>query len=67
MSATSNTAALLLYAVPLAIFVAIYVMRRRRSERESASRLSEANASGMNEPASLHPRIDPRRCLGSAA
>ena len=67
MSATSNTAALLVYAVPLAFFLALYVMRRRKSERENATRLSEAIASGMNEPASLHPRIDPRRCLGSAA
>jgi thioredoxin reductase/ferredoxin len=63
----SHGTALLLYGVPLAAFIALYVMRRRKRERESAARLSEAQNAGMNEPASLHPRIDPRRCLGSAA
>jgi len=55
------------YAVPLVLFVAIYLLRRRKRERESALRLVDANQTGMNEPASLHPRIDPNRCLGSAA
>ncbi|HET7364130.1 MAG TPA: NAD(P)-binding domain-containing protein [Burkholderiales bacterium] len=49
------------------MILATYVLRRRRHERESRERLTEAVSSGLNEPASLHPRIDPVRCLGSAA
>ena len=67
MSNNINATMLLLYAVPFAAFLALYMKRRRRQERESALRLIEAVQSGMNEPASLHPRIDPRRCLGSKA
>jgi thioredoxin reductase/Pyruvate/2-oxoacid:ferredoxin oxidoreductase delta subunit len=67
MSNNINATMLLLYAVPFAAFLALYMKRRRRQERESALRLTEAVQSGMNEPASLHPRIDPRRCLGSKA
>ena len=67
MSANFHGTTLLLYGVPLLVFIALYVMRRRGRERESVLRLTEAVQSGMNEPASLHPRIDPRRCLGSNA
>lgn len=67
MPNTINTTMLLLYAVPFAAFLVLYMKRRRRHERQSALRLTEAVESGMNEPASLHPRIDPRRCLGSKA
>jgi thioredoxin reductase/ferredoxin len=67
MPNTINATMLLMYAVPLVAFLALYMRRRRHHERESALRLTEAIESGMNEPASLHPRIDPRRCLGSKA
>ena len=67
MLSNFHNSMLLAYAVPLVLFVAIYVLRRRKRERESALRLVDAKQSGMNEPASLHPRIDPNRCLGSAA
>ena len=63
----TNTTMLLMYAVPFAAFLVLYMKRRRRHERDSAVRLNESIESGMNEPASLHPRIDPRRCLGSKA
>jgi putative YpdA family bacillithiol system oxidoreductase len=62
-----NTTALLIYALPFAGMLVWYLAKRRRNERESASRLQEAIEAGLNEPASLHPVIDPRRCLNSRA
>ena len=63
----SSSTALLLYGLPFLIAFVWYVTRRRRSERRSADRLSHALESGLNEPSSLHPVIDPNRCLGSMA
>jgi thioredoxin reductase/Pyruvate/2-oxoacid:ferredoxin oxidoreductase delta subunit len=62
-----NLTTLLIYGLPfLAVFV-WYIARRRRNEREGSARLTEAVEAGLNEPASLHPVIDPRRCLNSMA
>jgi len=43
---------------------AYYVRRTIRRERESAAILHEAVSSGLVEPASLHPVIDPAQCIG---
>ena len=67
MFASVTTPTLLLYCLPFLAIFATYVLRRRRQEREGRQRLTEALSSGLNEPASLHPRVDPVRCLGSAA
>ncbi|HEY8052589.1 MAG TPA: NAD(P)-binding domain-containing protein [Steroidobacteraceae bacterium] len=51
----------LVYGVPaLALFI-WHVRRRRRLERRSAS---VQQLTGAAEPASLHPIIDPARCIG---
>ena len=62
-----DSTALWLYGLPFLVVFAWYVTRWRRSERESAARLTHAIEEGLNEPASLHPVIDPNRCLGSMA
>jgi len=62
-----NTTALLIYALPFAGMLVWYLIRHRSRERESAERLAQAVEAGLNEPASLHPVIDPRRCLNSRA
>jgi len=67
MLATANTTTLLLYGLPFLIVFAVYLMRHRKHERESTVRLTEAIESGLNEPPSLHPVIDPRKCLNSRA
>lgn len=56
---------LLLYGAPLAIAVLVYVVRRRRQQAEAAARLRESISAGLSEPASLHPAVDPTRCLAS--
>jgi len=56
---------LLLYGTPLAIALLVYVVRRGRHQSDAAERLRESVASGLSEPASLHPVVDPTLCLAS--
>lgn len=58
---------LLVYLTPLLLIWAIYLGLRRRAEIRSLATLAEAVEAGLMEPASLHPVIDPARCLGCAA
>jgi thioredoxin reductase/NAD-dependent dihydropyrimidine dehydrogenase PreA subunit len=53
-----------IYGLPLLALVGWYVRRRTRLERASTHALDEAQVSGLIEPASLHPIIDPARCIG---
>ncbi|HIL81002.1 MAG TPA: 4Fe-4S dicluster domain-containing protein, partial [Myxococcales bacterium] len=48
----------------MAAIWSIYAIRRSRRHAKSARLLEEAEASGLTEPSSLHPLIDPSRCLG---
>jgi thioredoxin reductase (NADPH) len=56
-----------LYGLPVAAAVAIHVVRRRRQEAAHARELATAIKAGLTEPVSLHPVIDPLRCIGSAS
>jgi len=60
-----------LYLLPyLALaFVAVgwHLMRRRSRHRTETAALQQAEKAGLNEPPSLHPVVDPNRCLGSGA
>jgi thioredoxin reductase/NAD-dependent dihydropyrimidine dehydrogenase PreA subunit len=54
----------------LAVLVALwwlYVRRQRRIQRGHAEQLQQSLEAGLAEPASLHPVIDPLRCLGSSS
>jgi len=53
-----------LYAAPMVIIWAWYVFRRQRSHREAVLVRDESLEAGLTEPASLHPLIDPNRCIG---
>ncbi len=57
----------LFYLAPLAIIVFIYVRGRNKQESDSVEQLQEAVAAGLTEPPSLHPLIDPKKCLGSGS
>ena len=56
----------MLYALPLAGIVLIYVLRRHRAERGYRQALAAAVSAGLTEPVSLHPVVDPVRCIGSS-
>lgn len=58
---------LILYVVVLLLLWGLYLRRQRRIQREHARQLKESVEAGLAEPASLHPMIDPLRCLGSSS
>jgi thioredoxin reductase/Fe-S-cluster-containing hydrogenase component 2 len=62
-----NLTTLLIYGLPFLGAFVWYIVRHQRREREGSARLQEALEAGLNEPASLHPVIDPHKCLNSRA
>jgi thioredoxin reductase/Pyruvate/2-oxoacid:ferredoxin oxidoreductase delta subunit len=57
----------LIYGLPVGLIIVFYVMRKKRLHHHSSAALSETLEAGLTEPASLHPVIDPNKCLGCAA
>lgn len=57
----------LLYLVPLILIVMLYRGRRRKKERRYRAQLEETLTSGIPEPLTLHPVINPSLCIGSSA
>src|ERR1700757_1432807 len=55
-----DTLTYILYGVPGAVLVIWHVRRRRRVEKLSRKAKEQTGAA---EPASLHPVIDPHRCI----
>ena len=56
-----------LYGIPLVVILIFYLWKRSSRHRKSKSIYDESVASGMTEPASLHPVVDAGRCLGCAS
>jgi thioredoxin reductase (NADPH) len=54
----------LFYGVPSLLLLGWFLRRRGRLERRSSLARDEARDAGLNDPASLHPIIDPSRCIG---
>ena len=55
---------LAVYVVPFVGIFALYLRARRRREEASIKAAEEAIAASMTEPPSLHPVIDPTKCIG---
>lgn len=60
------------YAYFLAVIVAIgipawYIFRTFHQTRNARTRLKESFHKGLLDPISLHPKIDPTRCIGTGA
>lgn len=64
MTSDSPFVLALLYLIPLALAFGGYSASRRRTERRGLESLGAAIAANLTEPASLHPVINPNRCLG---
>ena len=62
-----NASLTAIYAAPLLLTLFLYLRRRIRAENRSREVYHEAKEAGLLEPASLHPSIDPVRCLGCGA
>src|SRR5271168_122040 len=58
---------LALYGLPAVGILAIYLWRQRSAHARTRRVYEESIASGMTEPASLHPLIDESKCLGCGA
>jgi len=56
-----------LYLLPLLVVYYIYARRRGKREALSRAKLRETVKSGIPEPVTLHPVIDPNKCIGSGA
>lgn len=56
---------LLIYALPTALVVTWFLWRRRRRDRRTHAGIEAARSEGLDVPPSLHPWVDPGRCLGS--
>lgn len=56
-----------LYMAPVVVAYSVYVYRRHRHSRAASQTWHEAKEAGLTEPASLHPVVDPDRCIGSGA
>jgi thioredoxin reductase (NADPH) len=55
------------YALAFAVIWGLYIALRRRVEARSRATKAAAAEAGLLEPASLHPKIDPLKCLGCGA
>lgn len=55
-----------LYGLPLLVILFFYLWKRSKKHNDSQRVYQEAVASGMTEPASMHPVVDHARCLGCA-
>jgi thioredoxin reductase/NAD-dependent dihydropyrimidine dehydrogenase PreA subunit len=53
------------YVLAAGVVTAIYLALRRRSEKAAVAQREESRVQGLNEPPSLHPVVDPHRCIGS--
>lgn len=58
---------LLVYGLPLGAIWAGWVLVGRRRSRQHLAVLEDNRQAGLGEPSSLHPVIDPARCLGCAS
>lgn len=56
-----------LYLAVVFLCIVLYLSRRRRIHAEHVEELNQAIKDGLNEPPSLHPVIDPARCIASGA
>lgn len=56
-----------LYGLVLALAAAVYLGRKHARQRRHVAALTDAQAAGMAEPVSLHPVVDPLRCIGSGS
>ena len=59
--------AALIYGALAATAILTHLIRRRHRENAGRAAHEASTQSGLNEPASLHPVIDPTKCIGSGA
>lgn len=58
---------LLISVIIIAVAVGLYLLNHRRKSRKTEEKISRAKESGLHEPVSIHPYVDPAKCIGSGA
>jgi len=61
----SDLSAVFIYLIPVLLIAFFHVRKRKKNTAESLAVQKEAIESGLTEPSSLHPFIDPNKCLGA--
>jgi thioredoxin reductase (NADPH) len=56
-----------LYAIPLMLILWLHVHHRQEREARAQAILRESIETGLTDPPSLHPIVDPNLCMGSGA
>jgi len=67
MALSTELISVLIYLSPLTVVMFLYLRRHAKRAKQHAGVLRESVEAGLNEPPSLHPVIDPNRCIGSGA
>ncbi len=67
MQSVNNLIPWLIYGIPAAVAMAIYIRNHRARTEVHEELLLESVAAGLTEPPSLHPVVDLGRCIGSGA
>lgn len=62
-----QTYGLEIYAIPLVLVVFFYLRGKKKKETAASEQLQESVEAGLTEPSSLHPLIDPQKCLGAGS
>jgi thioredoxin reductase/Pyruvate/2-oxoacid:ferredoxin oxidoreductase delta subunit len=63
----SEVMIILIYLMPMLLILTTYLYKRKKQHRLSQQYLTQAKQDGLTEPASLHPLINPLKCLGCAS
>lgn len=58
---------LLWYVIPVLGIFGFYISHRQRAEREAQRARADALEAGLDQPSSLHPKIDTLKCIGCGA
>ena len=56
-----------IYAIPLAFVFFFYLYSNKKKETAALTQMKENIEAGLTEPSSLHPLIDPKKCLGAGS
>ena len=61
----SGLSAVYIYLIPVLLIAFFHVRKRNRNTETALALQKEAIEAGLTEPSSLHPFIDPNKCLGA--
>ncbi len=57
----------IVYAIPALLIWTLYLGMRKKAQKQNQKLHQEVREAGLTEPASLHPIVDPSRCIGCAS